>query len=73
MFLVNGNQPGVINMRIFVIGFGMLFGGNRTVKFILQFWNFERGQKLPRLHLVAEIHVHFLYITGNLGVQLQTC
>ena len=70
MLLVDRRKAGVDEMGVGVIGLGLLLRGHRVVEFVLQFRDFQCGQELAGLHPVAEVHVHLVDVTGNLGVQL---
>ena len=52
-----------------VIRLRLLLDGHGVVQLILQLGNFERGQQLVRLNLVAEINLHLADIAGDLRVQ----
>ena len=56
-------------MGVRVIGFGFLFRRHCVMQVVQQFRNFQSGHELAGLHPVAEIHLHFADVTGNLRVQ----
>ena len=60
----------VDQVRVGVVGLGLLLGSDGVVQFVVQFGHFQRGQKLTRLHPVAKIHLHLAHISRDLRMQL---